>query len=513
MPSKKTVFKTTMAVTLVIFISKALGFLREIIMTAYFGAGAHMDAYNMSYSIFYVPVLLFNSCITSTLVPAYVHLKEEGSKRELDRFTGNTLNLYTVLALGVTVIMLLVSAPLTRLLAGGFDAEFLDQTIYMLRIMLLSLCFSVGSIVLSTVLNARRNYLAAQLTGFPLTIALCVATIFFSAEYGIHALAWGVFFSGILQIVVLIPFFMKDFKYSFTLDFSDKRFRKMMLLAVPAILAMSVNELNHMIDKMLAATLPTGELSCMNLAFRLITFLEGVVLVPINTIAFSEMSTDVARDDYTKLRYKLKNKTGVIALIILPISIIGAIMAKDVIRLAYLHGAFTEKSVIPTATALLYYIIGVFSYGMRNLLSNAFHAFQDTRTPMLNAMFTVVLNIVLNVILVKVMGLGGLALATSVSATLGALSLAALLRKRMGSIYDKAFLIDFFKILVSALACGLMCAFLNRVLPQSTTYINAFPRLIIGTIVSGLVFLAFAAGLRVKQLSDVIAGIKRRLHR
>ncbi len=513
MPSKKNIFKTTMAVTMVIFISKALGFLREIIMTAYFGAGAHMDAYNMAYSIFYVPVLLFNSCITSTLVPAYIHLKEESSRRELDRFTGNTLNLYTVLALGVTVIMLLVSAPLTRLLAGGFEAEFLEQTIYMLRVMLLSLCFSVGSIVLSTILNARRNYLAAQLTGFPLTIALCVATIFFSARFGINALAWGVFFSGVLQIIVLLPFFMKDFKYSFTLNFSDKRFRKMMLLAVPAMLSMGVNELNHMIDKMLAATLPAGDLTCMNLAFRLITFLEGVVLVPINTIAFSEMSTEAARGDYTKLRSKIRNKTGVIALIILPISIIGAIMAKDVIRLAYLHGAFTEKSVTPTATALLFYIIGVFSFGMRNLLSNTFHAFQDTRTPMLNAMFTVVLNIILNVILVKVMGLGGLALATSVSATIGALSLAFLVKKRMGSIYDKSSLSDFIKIVIASAACALMCAFMNRVLPQSTTYINAFTRLIIGTCVSGIVFLAFAAGLKVKQLSGVISGIKRRLHR
>ena len=67
--AKKTLFRTTMAVTLLIFVSKAGGFLREIVMTAYYGAGAEMDAYNMAYSLYYVPVLLFNSCITSTLVP------------------------------------------------------------------------------------------------------------------------------------------------------------------------------------------------------------------------------------------------------------------------------------------------------------------------------------------------------------------------------------------------------------------------------------------------------------
>ena len=110
-----------MAVTLVIFISKAGGFLREIVMTAYYGASVEMDAYNMAYSLYYVPVLLFNSCITSTLVPLYVQLSQQGSARRLNRFSSNVVNLFAFLSIIVSILMYFLAGPLVRLTAQGFS--------------------------------------------------------------------------------------------------------------------------------------------------------------------------------------------------------------------------------------------------------------------------------------------------------------------------------------------------------------------------------------------------------
>ena len=145
-----------MAVTLLIFVSKAGGFLREIVMTAYYGAGAEMDAYNMAYSLYYVPVLLFNSCITSTLVPVYAQVRRNEPER-LERFSSNVISLFAVFAIAASILMYLLAAPFVSLLAGGFTAEGQALTARLLRTMLPSLCFIVTSIVLSSILNAREN--------------------------------------------------------------------------------------------------------------------------------------------------------------------------------------------------------------------------------------------------------------------------------------------------------------------------------------------------------------------
>ena len=502
-----------MAVTLVVFISKAGGFLREIIMTAYYGAGAEMDAYNMAYSLFYVPVLLFNSCITSTLVPLYVSLSQQGPRKRLDAFSSRVINIFALFGLAVSALMFVLARPLVRLTAMGFPPENQALTVALLRYMLPSLAFVVVSIVLSSILNARQSYLAAQLTGFPLTIALVAATVCFSRAAGVYALALGVFVAGVLQVAVLLPFMRGSLRYSLTFDPSDEMFRRMLVLGGPAVLSMAVNELNHMIDKMLASGLPPGELSCMSLAFRLITFLIGVVLVPLETVNFSRMSMRTASHDPQGVSDIVKQSAELVALVICPIIAVGAILSEDVIRLAYLHGRFDERAVRAAGIALRFYIIGVYSFGMRDILNRAFHAFQDTRTPMLNSVVTMLLNVALNVILVRVMGIGGLALATTLSATVGVGLLLSLLRKRIGALDAKQTLGQLGRVLLCTAVCAALCVLLDRVVPPAHTSLGSLGRLVVCTGASLGGYFAAAVLLRVRQVWEIRTMVRSRIRR
>lgn len=509
---KKTLLRTTMAVTLLIFVSKAGGFLREVVMTAYYGAGAEMDAYNMAYSLYYVPVLLFNSCITSTVVPVYLKIRHDAPER-LERFSNNIISIFAMFAILVSIVMYFLAAPLTAVMARGFSAEGQALTVHMLRVMLPSLCFIVTSIVLSSILNAREHYLAAQLTGFPLTAALLAATVGFSGTLGVRALAWGVFVSGILQVIVLLPAMRKIHGYRPMVDLSDGDFRRLMLLAGPAVLNMAVNELNHMIDKMLASGLPAGHLTCMNLAYRLITFLVGVVLVPLETVMFSKMSLKTAAHDEKALSGMIMRSMELVALIIFPIMAVGAMLPDDVIRLAYKHGVVTEESVTTAGIALRFYILGVFSYGMRDILTRAFNACEDTRTPMFNAMGTVVINIVLNIALVKVMGVGGLALATSISATAGVVSLLVLLRRRLGRMHARRTLEELIKIGIATVAAMIVCLFISHLMPSCTTSLQSLGKLVVCTGASLIAYAAVALLLRVRWMVQGAGMLASRLGR
>ena len=164
-----------MAVTLIIFVSKAVGFVREIVFAACFGTGAQMDAYNAAYGLYYVPVLLFNSCISSTLIPLYIQRRKEKGIKSANRFVSNVVNLFILASLAISVLMMLLSGPIVHLTYWGYEAETRALIASQLRVMLPSLLFLVTSIVLASLLNAREKYIAAQLTGFPLNFCLILA--------------------------------------------------------------------------------------------------------------------------------------------------------------------------------------------------------------------------------------------------------------------------------------------------------------------------------------------------
>ncbi len=515
-PVKKlgsSIFKTTMAVTLLIFVSKAGGFIREIILAAYYGTDAAMDAYNSAYSLYYVPVLLFNSCITSTLIPIYVSLREDDGLQRANSFANNVLNLFGLAAMAVSILMFIFAGPIVQLTNGGYSPEKQLLTAQLLRIMLPSLVFLVSSIVLSSILNAREKYLSAQLTGFPITIASIIATVGFSAQFGIHALAWGIFVSGILQVVILMPSLRNTFTYQPKFDHKDQAFKNLLLLAGPAVLSMAVNELNHMIDRFLATGLGDGTVAGMNFAFKLITFVQGVLLVPLTTIMFSKMSQHAAKGDNKAISRMVMNCIEVVALVILPITAICVVMGGDVIRAAYMRGQFNADSVSVTTGPFVFYIIGLIGFGVRDLLNRAFHSVKDTKTPMANSAVTVVMNIVLNLILVRAMGASGLALATSISGVAGACMLFVRLRGKLGKMGAKSTAYELVKIGICTAVCMLTCLAVDRLIPQATSSVMAFVRLGAGAFVSLIVYggCALVVGVRpVNELKGMVMRLVKR---
>ena len=482
------VFKTTMLVTEVIILSKVFGFVRDMILANYFGTGVSNDAYVSAYSLFYLPVLLFNSCISATLIPLYVEQREQHSLEHSNHFASNTLNLFALAALAISALFYVLARPLVRVIYVGFDAEKSALTVRLVRVMLLSLVFNITSISLASLLNAAEKYVAAQLTGFPLSLCVILASVVFSGRYGIMAVGWGVFTANILQFLVLVPFLRGWFQYTPVIDFADKRFHKLLKLAGPAMLSMGISELNHMIDHALASGLNPGDISAMSYAYRLITFLLGILMVPLTTIMFSKMSRLAAEHDRDGMLDMLRRCVLVIALVALPIVAVAVVMRLDVIKFAYMRGQFGMDSARVTAGILACYVVGVPAFGLRDFLSRVFHSLQDTKTPFRVSCLVVGLNIALNLILRIFLGANGLALATSIAGTTGMCTLLALLKKRFGRLGFGAIVPELMKIAAAALVCGAACFLLNRALPEALGTGRVFIRLVIcvgGAFVAG----------------------------
>ena len=504
------IFKATMLVTVVIILSKVSGFIRDMILANYFGTGIANDAYVSAYSLFYLPVLLFNSCISATLIPLYVEERERNSLSHSNRFASNTINLFALAALVIAAVIYMLARPLVRVIYVGFDPGKTDLTVRLVRVMLLTLMFNVTSISLSSLLNATEKYVAAQLTGFPLNLCVIVAAVGFSERYGIMAVGWGVFAANILQFAILLPFLRGWFTWSPVLDFSDSRFHHLMVLAGPAMLSMGVSELNHMIDHALASGLNPGDISAMSYAYRLITFLLGVLMVPLTTIMFSKMSRLAAEHDTEGMLDNLRRCVLVIALVALPIVAVAVVMSMDVIKFAYMRGRFDMHSVEVTAGILVCYVVGVPFFGLRDFLSRVFHALQDTRTPFRVSCLVVSVNIVLNLILRIFLGARGLALATSIAGCTGMVTMLILLKRRFGHLGFKAVVADLMKLIIAASACAIVCALMNRAIPPVFGTGRVFLRLAACAAVSMIAYAAACFALRVNTIRVFANEVVRR---
>ena len=509
MARKDKLIRTTALVTVVIILSKMFGLMRDVITAGYFGTGVENDAYASAYTLFYFPVLLFNSCITATIVPLFVEEREKYSLKHSNHFASNALNLFILAALIISAVMYAFAEPIVNLIYR-FDAEGIALTVKLTRIMMLGLAFNVASIVISSLLNAMEKFMAAQLTGFPLSVAVIVAVVAFSGKCGIEAVAWGVFSASVLQVVVLIPFLFGWFKYEPVIDLKDKRFHRLLKLAGPAVLSMGISEINHLIDRSLASGLPVGSISAMNYAYKLIPFLLGVLMVPLTTIMFSRMSKQAADDNQQGVLSSLRRSIVLISLVALPIVAIAMVLSNDVVKMIYMRGNFTLESVLLTGSVLLFYLIGVPSFGMRDYLNRTFHALQDTKTPFAVACLTVCLNIVLNLILRRFMGARGLALATSLSSYVGSMTMFVLLRKRMGRLGMKRIAGELVKIVLATLVAAIVCMLMNHLLPEAVGTLRVFVRLVIATAVSALAYLATCIALRVQSLNEMLGGLMRR---
>jgi putative peptidoglycan lipid II flippase len=307
----------------------------------------------------------------------------------------------------------------------------------------------------------------------------------------------------------LIPFVRKNgYRYQPLLDFKDENIRMMVLIALPVIVGTSVNEINVLVDRTLASSIAVGGISALNYARRLNGFVQGLFVVSITTVLYPMISKMAAEKNMKGLKTYVSEAISIINLLVIPATIGAMIFSKEIVVLLFGRGAFTPEAAEMTSNALFYYSIGMIAFGLRDILSRAFYALQDTKTPMINATIAVVLNIILNVILSRYMGIGGLALATSISAVVSTLLMFITLRKKIGGFGLKEISTSFVKISIASILMGVIALWSFSLLGQ-TLRENLALVLAIG--VGALAYAVLIYFLKVPEVERTLEVVKNRL--
>lgn len=469
--------KVALYLMILTIISKSVGFLRDVILSYFYGASGISDAYLISLTI---PTVIFTFVgvgLSTTFVPIFTQVIQEEGEGKANAFTNNLVNLLMIISSVIVIAVFLFSEPIVNLFAAGFEGEVLSLAISLTRITIFSVYITGIIYVFKGYLEVKNNFIAPVLIGIPLQIVLIISIVL-STKTDLIVLGYGKVFAVIAQLIFLAPFLVKrGYHYKFNLDFNNNKLKKMMYLSVPIILGTSVNQINMLVDRTLASKVAVGGISALNYAHQLNRFVQGIFVMSIATVMFTSISKMAVENNILGIKKMMGVSITGISFLVLPVMVGSMIFSGPIVSLLFGRGEFDSTAILMSSEALYFYSVGMIGLGLRDVFSRVFYSINDTKTPMINAAIGMVLNIVLNFLLVQYLGLGGLALATSIAAIFTTLLMLISLRKKIGPFGLKQISISFIKILICSLFMGLVAIlifnYLTGLLSQNLSLIIA----------------------------------------
>lgn len=457
MATKKNLAKTAGMISILTLISKVLGFLREIMIANRFGSGMETDTYFVAMTATVIIVGTMGAALKTTLIPIFSEVEGRHGKRGKLRFLNNIFNIVFVIAI-LIIILGYIFSPLTiKILAKGFEGEQFNLAVTLNRIGLPIAMFLGLTHVFSGLLDSSEIFGPSAISGFPYNFVFLIYLVFFAGDASIYTLMMVTVIAASTQFLTLVPAVRHmGYRYRFKINLRDPYLRKGMLLVLPVLIGSAVQQINIVIDRTLASGLEKGSISALTYASRINDMVIAVFIMAITTVIFPMLSKAFSNEEGERVKEILGQGINIILIITVPATIGILILADPLVYLFFQRGVFDAKDTLMTSQALMFYSLGLVGFSLRLMLNKVYYAFQDTTTPMINGVIAVGVNLTFNLILIRWMGHRGLALSTSISATVTTILLFLSLRKKIGPIGLTKYLISFLKTLTAALIMGIV---------------------------------------------------------
>lgn len=500
--------QATLAIMIITVLSKVLGFAREMALSYVYGASSVADAYLISQTIPTVVFSFVSAGIATGFIPMYSRILSVNGRSEADRYTSNLSNALLLLAALIAFFVLTLTQPIVKVFASGFTGETLALAVRLTRISVFGLFFTGIVNMFTGYLRLHGNFIVPALVGFPMNLVVILSLVV-SARTSIYLLAVGSVAATASQLLLCVPFLRKTgYRHGLILDFQAGYMKEMVLIALPVIAGTAVSEVNILVDRTSASQIAVGGISALNYANRLNGFVQGIFVVSVTTVLYPMISKMAAEGNLRSLKAYLGEAISMVNLFVIPATVGAMIFARQVVAFLFARGAFTPEAVSMTAEALLFYSLGMTAFGLRNVLTRAFYSLQDTRTPMINATIAVITNIVLNILLSRFLGIGGLALATSISGIISASLMFITLRKKIGPFGLKEIAMSFLKIASASLLMGIIAYNCFDLLRSFTSQNVA---LMVSIVLGVLAYGVLIYFMRIPEVDRTVASLKRKI--
>ncbi len=460
MDQKSKIAKAAGLMSVATFISRILGYVRDMIFAFYFGATGISDTF---FAAFRIPNLLrelfAEGSMSAAFIPVLTEYRQKQGEAEAVRLVRITFT-FILVAVGLVCVLGILFAPaIVTVIAPGFlgSVEKFSLTVLLTRIMFPFLLFISLAALMMGALNTKKVFFIPALAPAMLNITLILSIIWFEskAKEPITAAALGVLAGGVVQFIFQLPsFFKNQYSLGFDASFSHPGIKRMSVLLIPATLALSVSQINIALSNILASFLPSGSITYLFYSMRLIQFPIGIFGVAMGTAVLPTLSEHAVKGDFVGLRDDFSFALRLLFFITVP-AMAGLIALRGpIINLLFQRGQFDYAATLGTSDALLFYSIGIWAIVGVRIVTATFYSLQDTKTPVKIAVVGMLSNVIFSLLLMGPMKHSGLALANTLAACINFSLLFYFLRKRLKRIDAKKIITSFLKILVASSAMG-----------------------------------------------------------
>jgi len=496
--------------SLAILFSRILGVVRDIVLMNYFGTTYVSDAFQAGFKIPNLLRKLFGEgALSAAFIPIYYEIGTKKDKKQQIDFGLNILSILSLLLLFLSIIGIVITPFLVKIITPGFDEKTYELTVKLTRLIFPYL-FLIGlSSTLISILNSHEKFFIPGLSSAFLNIGMIASPVLFilfnsesNLEERVIALSFGVLIGGVLQTLVNFPILYKiGYRLKIILDYKNEYLKIVWYKFLPGVLGLAIRQINLLVDTILASFLTVGSITALTMGNRLMQLPLGIVGVSAGVAVLPLFSKFAAQNEWKKLNDHLRFSLVSLSFIMIPITAILIGLGKDFIQILFLRGRFDQNSLEMTYLALAYYTLGITFYSVNRLIISVFYASKDTKTPVKISAFIVVINISLNIIFMKYMKHAGLALATSVSAMIHFFILIAIMRKSFSFIKINI-LKDILKMIFLSIIIILLIYF-----GKKNITLSAIINIVLYSCVSLIIYISGANFLHISETNTILKNL------
>ena len=466
----KSLFRSFFTVSFYTFLSRILGFIRDILIARYLGSTVIADAFFVAFRIpnFFRRVLA-EGAYSAALIPVFSGVVlQPKDEREASDFVENTTSMLLFATVVLTIIFFFGMSYIIQVLAPGFtdNKEAYELAVHFGKIIFPYIIFISLAAHFTSINNVHERFAAGAFAPAILNISFILSLFFltpFVTTAG-HALSYGVLIGGVLQFLYLYRAVLNFYRPRIRIPVLNEKLKKFFKLFLPGVVGSGVIQLNIVIGTIIASFLPVGAISHIYYADRLNQLPLAIFGIALGIVLLPSLSKAIKQSDH-KTTNNIQNRSIEFSLLISLPSAIGLfILAEPIIYILFERGAFLKDDTFYTAKVLSYFALGLPAYIIIKVLVSCFFAREDTKTPLYISIVSVIINIVLSLLLIGSMREMGIAIATAISAWVNALLLYFFLAIRNHMKFDNLLVKNSIKILLCSAILFVGVYLLNELL-------------------------------------------------
>lgn len=504
--SQNKIVKNAVIVLICSVLAKLLSYVVEAVLASKLGVGDEADAYAAVISVFNIVFPILDVGIWNVFLPAYkTKLSREG-ENGADSVANSAIVVFTLISFAVALFLTVMAGPVIRVAAPGFGGEKQAFSARLLRVTAPAYVLLALASILGAMLQSHNRYLGSQLREIGSHLSKIIFILLSFRYLGVFSAVAAVVVGSIFRNLIQLPFINWRWKFKPEIRHNAAELKTMLRGLPAAALTSAISHINGLVDKMIASGAERGSIATLNYGHKLMNLFSGMISTAISASAYPVIIEHISRGEEKQLKRLVYSVFHFLQFFIIPISLYCIAFSSELVELAFERGAFDHQATAATARIFMGYCFLMLPSALTTILSQLFYGYQDTKTVMYVSILNILLNLLLNFTLFPVLGVCGLAYATSISSMICCVVKFYLLRKHV-ALSALESLKDSGKILLISILCILSVYLVCKVWLR----LPVLPMLLLSGSASVLLFAGLSCALRLKTFFDVVNYLKKRI--